>query len=123
MGDRLGTDSIARQLRADRAVRDAARALVDADMAHFRADLGGKDIKTRVLDRITEGAVDVLEEAVEVAESNKAALITLLAAIGLWFARNPIMGMFSDTDEYDDDEYGTDDGAGYEPDETGETRA
>lgn len=120
MVDRLGTDSIARQLRADRAVRDAARALVDADVAHFRADLGGKDIKTRMLDRVTEGAVDVLEEAVDVAQSNRAALITLLAAIGLWFARNPIMALFSDTDEDDTDEDGGDE---YEPDETGETRA
>lgn len=98
MNDRLGQDLIARQLRQDRSVRHAARALVDADIAQFKADFSGKALKTRALDRVTEGAADVLEEAVEVANNNKGALITLLLAIGLWFARNPILSLFSDED-------------------------
>lgn len=96
MADNLGYDRLARQLREDRALRDAARALVDADVAHFKTDLGGKDLKTRVLDRVTEGAAQVLDDAVEVASDNKGALVTLLAAVALWFARNPILALFSD---------------------------
>lgn len=100
MNDRLGQDLLARQLRLDRSLRHAAKALVEADVAQFKADFGGKALKTRALDRFTEGASDVLEEAVDVAHNNKGALITLLLAIGLWFARNPILALFSD-EEHD----------------------
>jgi hypothetical protein len=89
-------DAIERQLLEDRALRDAAKALVQADIEHLKADFGAKDIKSRITDRLTEGAVDVFEEAVEVAEDNKGALVTLVIAIGLWFARNPLMALFSD---------------------------
>ncbi len=98
MTDRLGQDALARQLRQDRSLRHAARALVDADIAKFKTDFSGKALKTRALDRVTEGAADMLEEAVEVAQNNKGALITLVLAIGLWFARNPILSLFSDED-------------------------
>jgi len=85
-----------RQLLEDRALRDAARALVQADVENLKADLKGKSIGSRVADRMTEGAVDVFEEAVDVAEDNKGVLATLIAAVVLWFARNPIMSLFDD---------------------------
>ena len=85
-----------RQMLEDRALRNAARALVQADVEHLKADLKGKSIGSRVADRMTEGAVDVFEEAVEVAEDNKGVLATLIAAVVLWFTRNPIMSLFDD---------------------------
>ena len=90
------TDDLERQLREDRMLRDAARALLDADIANLRASLAGKSIPSRIVDRIGEGAADVLDEAIEVADNNKGVIATLIAAILLWFARHPIIDLFSD---------------------------
>jgi len=90
------TDQIEHNMREDRLLRDAARALVDADIANLRADIAARSIPTRIMDRIGEGAADVLDEAVAVADDNKGAIATLVAAIALWFARHPIMDLFSD---------------------------
>lgn len=90
----------ATRLREDRAMRDAALALVIADVAQVRAELAGKSIPERILSRVTDGAVEVFEEAVEVADNNRGVLATLLAAIVIWFARNPIISLFKgDEDE------------------------
>lgn len=96
------SDDIDRQLREDRALRNAARAILDADVAHLRASLVGKSIGSRIVDRIGRGAADVFDEAVEVADSHKGALATLLAAVVLWFARNPLIALFSDDASEDD---------------------
>ena len=82
------------QMLEDRALRDAARALVEADVAHLRANFAGKSLSERVVSRVSESAVEVFDEAVEVADSNRGVLATLVAAIFLWFARNPIMAFF-----------------------------
>lgn len=87
------------QLREDRALRNAALTLVKADVAHVRADLTSRGVGARIFDRIGEGAVDVFEEAVEVAENHRGALATLVAAIILWFARHPLMSLFSDEED------------------------
>ncbi len=75
---------------ADRYLRDSARALVEADFEHLRSNLAGKTLASRAVDRLSEGASDLYEEAVELAEDNKGALAALLAAVLVWFARNPI---------------------------------
>lgn len=92
------------QLREDRAIRDAARALVKADMAHLKQDLSGKSLKDRVFGPVGEGAKDVLERAGEAADNNRGVLAALVGAVVLWFARNPIMELFSDEDEDDGSE-------------------
>lgn len=89
------------QVREDRHLRDAARALVEADIENLRADLRVKGIGERALDRITEGASDVYEEAVEVAADNKGALAAIVAALVLWFARHPILETLFGEDEAD----------------------
>ncbi len=94
-----------RQMTEDRALRNAARTLVQADVDHLKADLKVKGVASRFADRMTEGAVDVFEEAVEVAEDKKGVLATLIAAVVIWFARNPIMSLF---DDRDDSEHGED---------------
>lgn len=92
-----------RRLKEDRALRDAALALLKADVAHLRADLSGKSMGERFMDRISEGAVDVFDEAVGVANNNRGVLATLIAAVLVWFARNPIMALFADDDELGDE--------------------
>lgn len=89
------------QVREDRLLRDAARALVEADIENLRADLRVKGIGERALDRITEGASDVYEEAVEVAADNKGALAAIVAALVLWFARHPILETLFGEDDAD----------------------
>lgn len=79
------------QVLEDRHLRDAARALVEADIDNLRADLAVKGIKDRALDRITDGASEVYDEAIEVAADHKGALAAIVAALVLWFARHPIL--------------------------------
>ncbi len=90
------SEELARRMKEDRRLRNAALALVKADVAQLRTELSAKKLGSRVIDRVSEGAVDVFEEAVDVAGSNRAVLGTLIAAILVWFARNPIMELFSD---------------------------
>ena len=87
------SDRHARMLE-DRHLRDSARALVEADFENLKADLDRKGLATRALDTFKEGAVDIYEDAVDIAEDNKGALAALLAAVVVWFARNPILDLF-----------------------------
>lgn len=88
------------RLVEDRHLRDAARALVEADLKNLRADLSVKGIGERALDRVAEGASDVYDEAMEVAADHKGALAAIVAALALWFARHPILDvLFGDDRE------------------------
>ena len=88
-------DSAREQLRHDRHLRDAARALVMADVDNLRADISVRGLGERTVDRIAGSAHDVYEEALEVASDNKGALAAIIAALVLWFARNPIRDVFA----------------------------
>lgn len=94
--------ALRQRMLEDRYVRDSARALVEADLRHLRTDISQKSIGERAADRIRKGAADVYDEAVEVASDNKGALAALVAAIVVWFARNPILALIFD-DETDGD--------------------
>ena len=90
---------------ADRRLRDTAKTVVEADIDHLKNSLSRKGLTERAMDRVTEGAQEVYDEAVEVASDNKGALTALLAALVMWFARNPILdAIFGETDEDADDE-------------------
>lgn len=90
------------KLKEDRALRDAARALITADIAILRADLLGKGFGERIVDRVNEGAADLFEEAVGLADDNRGVVAAMLAAVLLWFARSPIIGLFTDNGDSDD---------------------
>ena len=93
------SETLARHMHEDRLLRDAARALVDADIANLRADLTARSIPTRLMDRVSEGATDVLDEAVAVAEDNKGVIAALALVhlalvalvVGLVFALSPLL--------------------------------
>ena len=90
----------------DRYLRDSAKALMRADVAHVKSDLAARGVAARAADRIKDGATDVYEEAVEVADNNRGVLVALVAALGLWFARNPILsalGLGPDAEGESDD--------------------
>lgn len=87
-------------------LRNSAKALVEADIAHLRADLAERGLGARAADRIAEGATDVYDEAVEVAADNKGALAAIVAALVLWFARHPILeALFGEDADGRDDEH------------------
>lgn len=88
------------QVLEDRHLRDAARALVEADIDNLRADLASRSIGERAVSRITEGASEVYEEAMEVAADHKGALAAIVAALVLWFARHPILEALLGEDEH-----------------------
>ena len=90
-----------RRMNEDRTLRDAARGLVEADIANLRAGLASKTISERILGRVGESASDLLDHAGETAQNNRGILAALIGAITLWFARNPIMSLFNDEDETD----------------------
>ena len=94
----------------DKYLRDSARALVEADIQHIKADFAHKSLGERAMDRVTEGAMDLYEEAIDVAEDNKGALAALIAAVVVWFARNPLLEVFGLGSDEGDEEW----------DETGE---
>ncbi|MCH2488007.1 MAG: hypothetical protein MK010_09735 [Erythrobacter sp.] len=93
----------------DKRLRDAARALVDADIENLKSDLATRSAGGRIADRLAEGASDVYDEALDVAKDHKGALAAIGAAAILWFARNPVLtALFGDewADEHlsDDEE-------------------
>lgn len=91
----------------DRYLRDSAKALVEADIDHLKTEFAYKGLTERAMDRVVGGATELYEDAVDIAEDNKGALAALLAALVVWFARNPILGLFGverDDDETDDED-------------------
>ncbi len=92
------------RMTEDRHLRDSAKALVKADIAHLKSELAAKGIGERAMDRVKGGAADVYDEAVEVAGNNKGVLAALVSAILIWFARNPILSSLGFSDEPDDED-------------------
>lgn len=86
----------------DRYLRDSAKALVEADIDHLKTSFSQRGLTERAFDKVREGAVDIYEEAIDVAEDNKGALAALFAAIVVWFARNPILSIIGLGDEPDE---------------------
>lgn len=94
----------------DRALRDAARAVLAEDIARLRAALDEEGIASRVSsgvtatvsDRVRAGARDVLAQARAQAGDHKGVLALLVGAIILWFARGPILDWIAALGENDD---------------------
>ena len=101
-------EDLAMRLSEDRALRDSAKALVKADLAHVKADLSGKSVQSRVSDRVSEGALDLFEEGKVLATENKEVLAGLGGALVLLLAGVPLVRwLFSSNDDepdYDDDD-------------------
>lgn len=95
----------------DRALRDAARAVLADDIAHLREALSEEGIASRVSSgvsttissRMRAGARDVLAQARAQASDRQGVLALLVGAIILWFARGPILDWFEELDDEDDE--------------------
>ncbi|MEL6238455.1 MAG: hypothetical protein AAFQ90_07655 [Pseudomonadota bacterium] len=81
----------------DRALRDAARALVIADIENTRKALSGKKVAARFVGTIGDGAKDALEIAKTHADTHQGLIAGVIAALALWFARVPLLEFFGMT--------------------------
>lgn len=100
------------QFIVDRALRDAARAVLTDDIDRLRANLSEEGIASRVSSgvtstisgRIRTGARDVLAQAKAQAGDHKGVLAVLLGAILLWIARGPILDWIEEFDATEDED-------------------
>jgi hypothetical protein len=85
----------------DRALRDAARAVLEQDVARLRESLEEEGVTSRVTSsvgstitgRIRAGANDVLEQAKQAASDHRGVLAVLIGAILLWLMRGPLLAL------------------------------
>jgi hypothetical protein len=104
--------SLPQRFHEDKALRDAAKAVLDADLEHFKSSLDEEGIGGRVRSQITgkvkrrvvTGAQDILEQAKEQANDHRSVLAILLGAVMLWFMREPILGWAGLGEESDDED-------------------
>jgi hypothetical protein len=110
----------------DKALRDQAKAVFDADLAHFKESIadegiGGRlksQITGKVKRRVSAGAHDILEQAKEQASDHRSVLAILLGAVILWFAREPVLGWLGlgdDAENDADDQYDENDAEDFAP--------
>ncbi len=78
----------------DRALRDAARAVLLDDVDHARTNLTPNAIAGRVTSRIGNGAKDVLDVAKDKAGDHRTLIAAIIAAVVLWLGREPIRDLF-----------------------------
>lgn len=93
------------QFLEDRALRDAAKAVLVADIEHARTSMTAKGVADRVGGRIGDGAKDVFEAARAQADDNRGILAALIGAVLLWLAREPIMELLGLADLAEDTDF------------------
>jgi hypothetical protein len=79
------------QLAALRDQRNAAKAILDERIAGVRQDLAERSVAGRIADKASDTALDALDEAVAVVDAHPGIIAGTLAALAVWFLRNPIM--------------------------------
>lgn len=95
----------------DRALRDAARAVLEEDVARLRDSLEEEGVTSRVTSsvgttitgRIRAGANDVLEQAKQAASNHRGVLAVLIGAILLWLMRGPLLALIEGEAEVEAD--------------------
>lgn len=85
------TRALASKVAEQRAMRDAARGHFDARLEQVRQDLEARGIAGRLADKASEEARDAIDEALAVAAESKGIIAGTIAALAIWFLRNPIL--------------------------------
>ncbi len=78
-------------LAADRATRDAARAVFDERLARVRTALAKRGVGQRLTHEVTTRAREAAGESVAVARDNRWVVAAVVAALLAWFARRPLL--------------------------------
>lgn len=82
---------LADQVFEQRAQRNAARGEFDGRLALVKQDLEARGIAGRIADKVSEDAREAFETALEVADDNRGVVAGTIAALAIWFLRNPII--------------------------------
>ena len=102
------------QLAADRANRQAARALFDGRLAQVKADLAARSVGGRIADKALDETRTALGEAAAIARESKGVIATTLGALLLWAFRTPLLDAVlawfadEDVDDIQGDDFGGD---------------
>ena len=78
-------------LAADRATRDAARAVFDERLARVRTALAERSVGQRVTHEVVSRAREAASESAAVARDNRWIVAAVVAALVAWFARRPLL--------------------------------
>lgn len=78
------------QLAEDRALRDAARRLLDADIACLREDVAQRGPAARIACRIGDAALDTVDDATAWGGEHRGLLLGVAGLAVAWFARKPL---------------------------------
>lgn len=92
------------RLAQDKALRDAALNLFTNDLRVIRNELNARTVGARLVDRLGDGATEILDDAIDYAEDNRGKVGAIVAAALLWFGRRPILRAAGLADEYEDDD-------------------
>ena len=79
------------QLLEARAARDAIRADFDARLATVQGDVAARGVGGRIADTAADTAHDIIDEAIAVADANRGIVAGTIAALTVWFLRNPLL--------------------------------
>lgn len=71
------------QLYEDRALRNAAKRLVKADVGHLKGDMASKGLGKRLVGRARDGAAEIADETAEFAHEHRPQLGAGLVLVGL----------------------------------------
>lgn len=85
--------NLAAQVMADRLARDVAKSRFDGRFEALKADIAERGVTGRIADEAMEQAKLVFDEAVTIVEEHPAIVGGTMAAVVLWFVRNPIIGL------------------------------
>lgn len=82
------------RLADDRALRNAARAVHDANLAQVKADLAARGVPARISAKAKHDALELASEALDVARESKGIIAGGIGALLLWFFRKQVISLF-----------------------------
>lgn len=101
------------QFREDKALRDAAKAVLEADLAHLKSGIADKGVAGRLREQVTgkvkrrvsAGTRDALTQVKKHAGDHRGLIAVIVGALIMWFGREPLLGWLglSEQDDFHDD--------------------
>ncbi|GEM_PF-631679 len=90
-------NALKRKLLEDRAMRDAAKSVIGADLDFIKADVERQGIASRITETAKDRTKTMAAGALDLAEENKGSVTAgaafALAGIAAWIYRKPIMDL------------------------------
>lgn len=94
------------RLIAERGNRNSVRRSFDERLARVKADLSARSVPDRVKDRVQEQVFSVLDQGIDIAKESKGIIAAVAGAVGLWFFRQPLIGLAMNWLDRSDEQFG-----------------